>query len=111
VEYVGYLPRAEYESLLAGAAAVLALTEWEATMQRSAYEAVEAGVPVVALDRRVLRETMDGGGAVFAPADPDRIAAAVRYALDRRDELAGQTARSRARFREGSEVVKQVLLG
>ncbi|TMM13778.1 MAG: glycosyltransferase family 4 protein [Actinobacteria bacterium] len=111
VEYVGYLPRTDYEDLLADASVVLSLTEWEATMQRSAYEAIEAAVPVVALDRRVLRETMDGGGAVFASAEPGEVARAIRYALAHRDELARLTARSRERFREGSEVVKQVLLG
>lgn len=111
VEYVGWLPRPGYEDLLADASAVLSLTEWEATMQRSAYEAIEAGVPVVALDRRVLRETMDGGGAVFASADPADVAGAIRYALAHRDELASLTTRSRERFREGSEIAKQVLLG
>src|SRR5438270_2949845 len=105
VEYLGYLPRPEYDRLLAGASAVLALTDWEATMQRSAYEAVQAAVPVVALDRRVLRETMDGGGCVFASADPDEIARAIRYAVANREELSGLTARSRERFRAGSGVV------
>jgi hypothetical protein len=111
VAYVGYLPREEYDELLRGASAVLSLTDWEATMQRSAYEAVHAGVPVVALDRRVLREAFHDGGAVFARADADDIARAVTEALEHRAQLAADTARARARLREGSEVVKQVLLG
>lgn len=111
VEYVGYLPRADYEALLADASAVLSLTEWEATMQRSAYEAIDAGVPVVAVDRRVLRQTMEGGGAVFAAGEAGDLARAITHALVHRDELAAQTALGRERFREGSEVVKQVLLG
>lgn len=111
VEYVGFLPQAQYETLLSNAAAVLSLTDWEATMQRSAYEAVHAGVPVVAVDRRVLRQVFDGGGAVFAAPEPDDIARAVRYAVEHRDQLSEETRRSRERMKSDSEVVKKVLLG
>lgn len=111
VEYVGFLPRSDYEALLAGAGAILSITEWEATMQRSAYEAVHAGVPVVAVDRRVLREVFEGAGAVFAPADAGDLARVIRLALGDRDSLAAGTAMARERLQEGSEVVKQVLLG
>ncbi|HET9733613.1 MAG TPA: glycosyltransferase [Acidimicrobiales bacterium] len=111
VEYVGFLPQEEYLQMLSGAAAVLALTEWEATMQRSAYEAVGAGVPVVALDRRVLRQLFDGGGALFAAPEPHDIARAVREALEHRDRLSEETSRSRQRMKAESEIVKEALLG
>lgn len=111
VEYVGFLPRADYESLLADAGAILSITEWEATMQRSAYEAVQAAVPVVAVDRRVLRQVFENAGVVFARPDPEDLAGAIRRALADRDDLAAATAEARARLRDGSEVVKQVLLG
>lgn len=111
VEYVGFLPRAEYESLLADAGAILSITEWEATMQRSAYEAVQAGVPVVAVDRRVLRDVFDGAGAVFARPEPGDLARVIRLALADREALAAGTAEARKRLQDGSEVVKQVLVG
>lgn len=111
VEYVGFLQQGDYERLLRGATAVLSLTQWEATMQRSAYEAVTAGVPVVALDRRVLRENFDGAGAVFSLAEPDAIRDAIRYAVQHRTELADATQLARQRMQAGSDVVKEILLG
>ncbi len=83
----GFLPRVEFDELLAGAAGVLALTTIEATMQRSAYEAVELGIPIVCSDTRVLREAFEGA-AVFVAPDGESIAAGVRKLLATRDSLA-----------------------
>jgi glycosyltransferase involved in cell wall biosynthesis len=110
VEYTGFLPQSAYDRLLKGAVAVLSLTDWEATMQRSAYESIQAGVPVVALERRVLRETFEGGGVVFAQSRASDLAEALLYAKEHRAELVDQTEVSRSRMREGSEVVKEILL-
>lgn len=110
VEYTGFLPQAAYDRLLEGAVAVLSLTDWEATMQRSAYESIQAGVPVVALERRVLREAFEGGGVVFALGEASDLAEALLYTREHRSELVEQTEVSRSRMREGSEVVKEILL-
>jgi glycosyltransferase involved in cell wall biosynthesis len=82
----GFLPRDEYLALVSGCDAVLALTTREATMQRTAYEAAEAGKGLVASGTRVLRETF-GPMAVFTEHEPRSLAAAVREAVARREEL------------------------
>lgn len=76
VRLTGFLDRADYLRLVAGAPVVLALTTREDTMQRAAYEAVAAGRPVVASDTRALRSYLDDG-AVYA----GDLAAAVELAL------------------------------
>jgi glycosyltransferase involved in cell wall biosynthesis len=110
VEYVGFLSQPDYERLMNGATVVLSLTQWEATMQRSAYEAVYSGIPVVALERRVLRDVFDGAGVVFAQDNAVDLARALNYSLEHRDRLSAETEEARSRLRSGSEVVKQVLL-
>jgi glycosyltransferase involved in cell wall biosynthesis len=110
VEYTGFLPQPAYDRLLEQAVAVLSLTDWEATMQRSAYEAIQAEVPVVALNRRVLRDAFEGGGVIFAKEGAPGVAQALLYAKEHRDELAALTEVSRSRMREGSEVAKEFLL-
>ncbi|MDQ1625112.1 MAG: hypothetical protein QOJ49_610 [Actinomycetota bacterium] len=86
VRMLGYLPRDHYAELLASADVVLALTTREATMQRAAYEALEAGRPIVASDTRVLRESL-GDAAEYTAPDGEAIASAVRRALARSDEM------------------------
>jgi glycosyltransferase involved in cell wall biosynthesis len=83
---LGYLPREQYAELLASADVVLALTTREATMQRAAYEALEAGRPIVASDTRVLRESL-GDAAEYTAPDGEAIASAVRRALARSDQM------------------------
>jgi glycosyltransferase involved in cell wall biosynthesis len=44
-------------------------------------EAFHAGVPVMALARAAVPETLDGGGVLFDTTDPDRVAAAMHELL------------------------------
>jgi len=93
----GFLDAASYVAVLCNAAAVLALTGREGTMQRAAYEAVEAGIPVVCSDTHVLREALDGAG-VFCRNDAESIAAGIRAAVGidpRSAARAARTVRSR----------------
>lgn len=83
----GFLPREAYQDLLASADAVLALTTTEATMQRSGYEALELGLPIVCSDTRVLRETL-GDAAVFVDNDGASLAAGIRTVLGDRSRYA-----------------------
>jgi glycosyltransferase involved in cell wall biosynthesis len=83
----GFLADEEYHALIGRAAAVLALTTREATAQRAAYEALEYGRPIVASSTRALRAIL-GPAAVFVDNDAASIAAGVRAALGRSDELA-----------------------
>jgi len=72
----GFLDSEQYRALLHQAAAVLALTDREGTMQRAAYEALEVGLPIVCSDTDVLREAL-GGTAVFCRNEPVSLAEAV----------------------------------
>ena len=82
----GYLPDEDYRRTLAGAGVVVALTTRDGTMQRGGYEAASAGKALVTSDTRVLREYF-GSAAVLTAPDPAAIAAAIREALGRREEL------------------------
>jgi hypothetical protein len=94
VRLTGFLSRADYLDLLAGAALVLALTTREDTMQRAAYEAVGAGRPIVASDTRALRSYL-GDAAVYTDDTGAGISAAVSSARARGPELAAATAKVR----------------
>lgn len=85
----GYLPDADYADLLGRARLVLALTTREDTMQRAGYEALAAGVPVVASGTQALRGFFTRGAVMVDGQGGAPLAAAVDEALRRRDELAG----------------------
>lgn len=80
VHAVGWLPRAQYEALLADADVVLALTTREATMQCAAYEALARGKPIVCSATAALTGVL-GGAAVPAANDGPSLADAVRRAV------------------------------
>ena len=86
VEVPGFLPQEEYERRFAGAGVVLALTTREGTMQRGGYEAACTGKALVVSGSAVLRDWF-GDAAVYAPHDPDGLAAALREAVSRREGL------------------------
>ncbi len=108
----GYLPSEEYLELVAGAPVVLALTTRADTMQRAAYEAVAAGRPVVASDTAALRSYL-GPAAVYSGRGGAALAAAVREALSRTDELeaAARQVREvqRAAFEDGLRTVGEAV--
>lgn len=98
----GFVPRPTYEALVAGASAVIALTTREGTMQRAAYEAVEAGVPVVCSDTTVLRTAL-AGAATCCANEAAAIASAVLSACARdRAEVERACAATRSRFAAGT---------
>jgi glycosyltransferase involved in cell wall biosynthesis len=92
----GFLPDADYRAVLEGSAAVLALTTRPNTMQRAAYEALEAGRPLVCSRSRVLEEFF-GSGAEYCENSVESLVAAVERALaGAADLVAGQeTVRTR----------------
>lgn len=86
LERVGFLSASEFADLMSDADLILALTDREATNQRSAAEAVSLGKPLVCSDTAMLREVY-GPAAVFAKNTPDSLAAAIRTAIRDRDRL------------------------
>jgi glycosyltransferase involved in cell wall biosynthesis len=82
----GYLPRADYERLLAGAAVVTSLTTLDDCMQQAGYEAMAWGRPLVTSDWAELRDYF-GPAAVYVRPRADDIAAGWRRAIAQADEL------------------------
>lgn len=91
VRLSGFVDDHEYEALVSGAGAVLALTTRAQTMQRAGYEAMAYGRPLVASDTDVLREFFTAG-TVFAQPTADSLAAAITDALARGADLAREMA-------------------
>ncbi len=77
VEFVGFLPEAEYFRLLGSADAVMCLTTGDHTMQRGACEALSLGRPIVTSDWPLLRDYFSAG-TVHVRATDESIADGVR---------------------------------
>lgn len=86
VRFTGYLPDEEYYGLMAGADLVMCLTTRDDTMQRGACEALSIGTPIITSDWPLLRGYFSDG-TVHVRSDADSIAAGVRDAIARVDEL------------------------
>lgn len=99
----GWLSDSDYEDLLSSAVAVLALTTREDTMQRSAYEALERGIPVVASNTRALRTAL-GPSAVFVTHDPVGLRDGILSALVDRDQLIGAAREVRTRMHRDTNI-------
>jgi glycosyltransferase involved in cell wall biosynthesis len=111
LRFTGFLPDERYFGLLRAVDAVLVLTTRDHTNQRGGCEAVWLGQPLVVSDWPVLRRAFHGG-AVHVPNTAEGVAAGVREALARRDDLATgmyrlQTER-RARWVEVSAQMRKI---
>jgi glycosyltransferase involved in cell wall biosynthesis len=83
----GFLPYAQFLGELRAADVVAVFSTDRRIMNRSAFEAVGLGRPLVLSDLPGLR-TRFGSGALFAINEPAAMAAAIRQALDEKEELA-----------------------
>lgn len=95
VLFSGYVSNEDFRRLLSRAAAVLALTTRENTMQRAGYEAMSYGKALVTSGTAVLREYF-GDAAVVVEPTTDGIAAGVRAALDDTQRLERRITELRA---------------
>ncbi|HSM61327.1 MAG TPA: glycosyltransferase, partial [Longimicrobiales bacterium] len=98
VELTGYLPHADFQALLGGAACVVALTTEEGCFQRGACEALAHARPLVTSDTAALRSYL-GEAAVFVEPTALAIARGVRDALARSSELERAARRRREEIR------------
>lgn len=96
VRFAGYLPNEAYDELLCKAAAAVALSKRQHVLMRACHEAIGAGRPLVTSDSPTARAYLTGG-TVFVANEAGAIAAGIREALARADELAGQMQLVRAR--------------
>lgn len=103
VELTGFVPEEEFVALLAAADAVLDLTTREHCLVCGAYEAVSLGKVAVLSDTAALRDWF-GEAAVLTGHAPQEIAAAMRQAVEEREEreavAAGVRDRIEARWQE-----------
>jgi glycosyltransferase involved in cell wall biosynthesis len=102
LRFTGFLPVDEFQSLMAHATVVLALTTREATMQRAAYEGLQLGRPLVCSDTGVLRRAL-ANAAVFVENTGPAIAAGISEAMARADQLQAAGTAVRATIRADSE--------
>jgi glycosyltransferase involved in cell wall biosynthesis len=85
VEWTGWLSGDDYVRALAGADAIVSLTDRSQSVPRSAYEAVYAGRPLVTSDWPSMHDLFPY--AEHVGNDPDGIVAGIRSVLDRNEEL------------------------
>jgi glycosyltransferase involved in cell wall biosynthesis len=93
VSFVGFLPAARYQMLVAEADLVVALTTEPTSVMRSAYEAVYARRPLVISDWPLCRELFPFALAVAN--DPASIAEGLRRAVDNLRALEDQAENAR----------------
>jgi len=98
VRLTGFLPDAEYASLIRNCHAVMSLTILDHTMQRGAYEAAYLGKPIITSNFQLLRMAFPKG-AVFVDADAQSIARGI-------DEMRQNIARYKC---EGSQLAQEKL--
>jgi glycosyltransferase involved in cell wall biosynthesis len=85
VRFLGFLPQPDYVRALLDADVVIALSTESTSVMRTAHEAVWAGRPLVVSDWPNLRDVFPH--AIHVPNEGAGIAAGVRSAIERRDEL------------------------
>ena len=98
VDYRGYVPAEERESLYKGAQ-VFVLPSFDEGFGIPALEAMSAGVPVVVANRGALPEIVGDAGLLVDPDDPDSIATALERLLGDGDLRASLARRGLARAR------------
>ena len=98
VRFLGFLPEPDFYRELFSAEIVIDLTDHENCLLCGAYEAMEAGKPLVLSRRRSLQEYFTGG-TVFTENRAEEIASAVRDAHARRTRLAADCVKWKERSR------------
>jgi len=97
LELTGYLGEAPLDALVRGAAVLVHPSLYEG-FGLVVLEAQARGCPVALAQGTALPEAGGDAAVAFDPLDPGAIAAAIREALERRDELAARGRRRAAGF-------------
>lgn len=92
VTLTGFLPDRDYDALLCSATVAMALSSYPFVLTRACHEAIGAGIPFIATDAPVANEYLNLG-TVFVTHTADSIAAGVREAIARREDLHSQMVR------------------
>jgi glycosyltransferase involved in cell wall biosynthesis len=91
----GWLPRAAYEKLLAGARGVICLTSREDTMQTGAYEALEYALPLLLSGTQVLRDFFSQGVIFVDDHSPEALAHALQQLWTEHERLSNEAVAER----------------
>jgi glycosyltransferase involved in cell wall biosynthesis len=91
VSFTGFLSEADYQSLLASAEVVLALTRLPNTLLCCAYEAIALEKPLVLSNQEALKHYFRAG-AIFTGHAPDELAGAIARALAEGPRLRAEVA-------------------
>lgn len=94
VKLTGFLPEADYASLIAGADFVVVLTTQEHTLVCGAYEAISLGKPMVLSDTVAIRQYFSRGAA-YTDATAPSIARAIERVIESRAELEAAVIKQR----------------
>ena len=97
---LGSLPREALMRELRGARILVFPSEWYEGMPMTIVEAFACGVPTIAARLGGMSEMIDDGknGLLVAPADPQDLAARLRWAFEHKDELAAIGRAARAEY-------------
>jgi len=97
---LGSLPREALMRELRGARILVFPSEWYEGMPMAILEAFACGVPTIASRLGGMQEMIDDGknGLLVAPADPEGLAAKLRWAFGRETELAALGRAARAKY-------------
>jgi glycosyltransferase involved in cell wall biosynthesis len=82
VFFPGYVTNDDYVRLISRANAVVAVTSYENTMQRAAYEALSFGRPLVTSNTQVLTDYYESAAEIVAPRSAAIAAGVVRAVSD-----------------------------
>jgi glycosyltransferase involved in cell wall biosynthesis len=104
VELLGYVPEDDFYRHLFSSQIVIDLTDNDDCLVCGAYEALEAGKPLVLSKKKALQEYFTGG-TVFTENRADEIAAAVRLAYAGRVELSKQSTHWMSEARKNMEEI------
>ncbi|UFS68821.1 hypothetical protein LPW11_13025 [Geomonas sp. RF6] len=88
VHFVGFLPTCDFDSLIMGCDAVIALTKFDGIQLSVCGEAVGAGKPMVVSDTSTLRRLFPAG-SVFVKDTAEGIASGAKEVMGRLEELKG----------------------
>jgi len=89
VEFCGFLPERDYQTLLRSADLLITLTRNEHTLNCGAYEATTLGKPMVLSNTRAIREYFNKG-AEYCNPNSDSISAALLRATQNKSRLADE---------------------
>lgn len=102
VRLTGFLPEADYQSLLMSADVIVVLTSQDHTLTCGAYEAVALGRPTVLSDTAAIRDYFRAG-AVYTQPTAEGIREAIIEALLRHSILESEVAKLRGELSEAWE--------